>query len=140
MARIKNRLSNRIGFAHAQDYRSYVGLVTFGGHQCARTPELIFTFPKALAVTGALVMGRFRERRKIQDFPPMGYDFFLDVWDQDAKAWREESSAKEVSPEEHGAVWLGVRSPEVRKLRVRQTPHPGTLYKGFTAVRIYHRP
>ena len=137
--RINNHLSDLLGYAHAQGYRSYVGLVTYEGAQAARTGELVFTFPKDLPVTGALVTGHFREQRKVQDFSSMVFDVFLDVSEDNGKTWKPESVVRATSPEEHGPVWLPVKRDAVRTIRLRLKPHPGTHYVGFTSVKLHRR-
>lgn len=138
---INNSLSDNTANAFlANDWRSYVGLVTVAGHQAARTDKLVFTFPGSVPLTGALVTGRFREQRKSANFPPMVYDMFMDVSNDGGKTWQEKASVRATSPEEHGPVWMPLDGSGVQMVRLRQSLCPGTPdYHGFSSVRFYRK-
>jgi hypothetical protein len=138
--RIDNALSDKKSSAFSNDWRSYVGLVTIDGRQCARTDTLRFTFPKATPLTGALVCARFREQRKTQDFPPMIYDIFLDVSADGGKTWQQKAVVQNTTPEEVGPVWLALDGAPVQAVRLRQTQGPNTHYAGFATVQFYRKP
>jgi hypothetical protein len=142
--RIGNHLSDRTGNALlAADWRSYAGMVTMKGHQAVRTREcpLVFTFPKPVTLTGALVTGRFREQRKAANFPAMVYNIFIDVSRDGGKTWRQKGVVRATSPEEHGPAWMPLAGEAVTMVRLRQERCPGTPdYTGFSFVRFYRKP
>jgi len=86
------------------------------------------------------VTARFRAERKVQDFAATKYDIFLDISDDGGKSWKNESSVKGTSPEEHGPVWLPVKRDAVRNARLRvERKVPPWHWPGFTEVRLYVR-
>ncbi|HRU06528.1 MAG TPA: hypothetical protein P5137_12230 [Candidatus Brocadiia bacterium] len=137
-ASINNGLSDAIAYGFAQDWRSYVGMVTVDGHQSARADELIFTFPKPVPLTGALVTSRYREQRKAQNFPPMVYDLFIDVFVNGA--WEQKASALATCPEETGPAWMPLTGEPVQKLRLRQKRCQGTPdYAGYSFIQLFRK-
>lgn len=140
--RIANHLSDRTGNAQlANDWRSYVGMVTLDGRQAARTDELVFTFPKPTRLTGALVTARFREQRKAANFPAYVYNYFLDVSNDGGQTWKQVAAVHETSAEEHGPQWMPLPDEPVQHVRVRQTRCDGTPdYEGFSRVQFFRKP
>jgi hypothetical protein len=140
--RMDNALSERTSSGTTtNDYRSYVGKVTFDGSQAARTDALYFTFAKPTQMTGVMVTGRFREQRKAANFPPMRCNLFVDVSEDGGATWKEVGAVNDTIPEEHGPVWFAMPKSEVRHVRVRFSLVEGSPdFSGFNRVQFFREP
>ncbi len=140
-SKINNGLSERTANAFlANDYRSYVGMVTVDGAQSVRAEELYVTLPQPTSLTGVQVTNRFREQRKAANFPAFVYNLYLDVSADQGKTWRQVAQALAVSSEEHGPTWMPLPDAPVSLLRVRQERCAGTPdYAGFSRLVLYQQ-